>query len=95
MEMANVLIMAERHGRMDAEHAERVLASLLALPIHLEHREPQALAPAILRTARAHRLSAYDAAYLELAMRAGLPLATNDASLRAAADRVGVPLFKG
>ncbi len=46
----------------------------------------------VLALARAHGLSAYDAAYLELAMREGLPLATEDAALRAAARRVGVPL---
>jgi predicted nucleic acid-binding protein len=44
--------------------------------------------------ARAHDLSAYDAAYLELAVREGLPIATLDDRLRAAAKAVGVPVFK-
>ncbi len=48
----------------------------------------------VLALARAHGLSAYDAAYLELAMREGLPLATEDAALRAAAERVGVALVE-
>jgi len=43
--------------------------------------------------ARAHNLSAYDAAYLELAMRRGLPIATLDDKLKAAAAAVGVSLF--
>jgi predicted nucleic acid-binding protein len=48
----------------------------------------------VLDLARAHDLSAYDAAYLELARREGLPLATEDAPLRAAAERVGVALVE-
>lgn len=51
----------------------------------------RALGP-VLALARAHRLSAYDAAYLELAIREGLPLATRDAALRSAAADVGVAL---
>jgi predicted nucleic acid-binding protein len=45
--------------------------------------------------AREHRLTAYDAAYLELAMRLGLPLVTGGRGLRAAAERVGVALLGG
>ena len=45
--------------------------------------------------AREHELTAYDAAYLELAMRLGLPLATGDRKLRTAARRVGVGLLGG
>jgi len=47
----------------------------------------------VLRLARAHRLSAYDAAYLELALRRSLPLATLDDKLRVAASAVGVAAF--
>jgi predicted nucleic acid-binding protein len=47
----------------------------------------------VLRLARAHRLSAYDAAYLELALRRGLPLATLDDKLKAAASALGVSAF--
>jgi predicted nucleic acid-binding protein len=47
----------------------------------------------VLSLARAYRLSAYDAAYLELALRRGLPLATLDDKLRAAASAAGVPAF--
>ena len=95
VEMANVLVVAERRGRVDAERADRLLESLLALPVMVDDLEPRALGPALVRVARAQRLTAYDAAYLELATRAGLPLATRDATLRAAAGRVGVNLFEG
>jgi predicted nucleic acid-binding protein len=47
----------------------------------------------VLSVAREHDLSAYDAAYLELALRKGLPLATLDTRLRNAARRAGVELF--
>jgi predicted nucleic acid-binding protein len=48
----------------------------------------------VLALARQERLTAYDAAYLELAMREGLPIATLDQEIRDAAARVGVPLFE-
>ena len=95
VEMANVLVIAERRGRVDAERADRLLENLLALPVIVDDREPHALSPAVVRVARAQRLTAYDAAYLELAMRTGLPLATRDATLGTAAGRVGVSLFEG
>jgi len=92
-EMANVLAMAERRGRVDAERVARFLDALLALPVRVDHREAAALAPALVRVSRAQRLTAYDASYLELAMRTGLSLATRDAALRTAAEHVGVTLF--
>ena len=95
VEMANVLAMAERHGRLDAARVDRFLEALLALPVTLDHGAAAALAPTLLRLARVHRLTAYDASYLELALRTGLPLATRDAALRRAADRAGVTLFAG
>lgn len=94
-EMGNVLALAERRGRLDAERVERFLEALLVLPLSLDRRETDTLVPSLVRVARAHRLTAYDASYLELAMRAGLPLATGDATLRAAARRAGVSLFGG
>lgn len=93
VEMTNVLVMAERHGRLDAQRVDRFVEVLLALPVIVDHGEPGVLVPAVVRIARAQRLTAYDAAYLELAMRVGLPLATRNTSLRAAADRVGVALY--
>jgi predicted nucleic acid-binding protein len=95
VEMANVLAMAERHGRLDAARVGRFLDALLALPVTLDHGATATIGPALVRLARVHRLTAYEASYLELAVRTGLPLATRDAALRRAADGAGVTLFSG
>jgi len=92
-EMSNVLAVAERRGRIDVEQVTRFQEALLALPVLIDRVEERALVPALIRIARAHSLTAHDASYLELAMRSGLPLATRDGALRAAAERVGVTLF--
>jgi predicted nucleic acid-binding protein len=70
------------------------MATLMALPVMVDDREPHVLGPALVRVARAQGLTAYDAAYLELAARARLPLATRDSDLREAAGRAGVDLFE-
>lgn len=95
VEMANVLPMAERHGRLDAARVDRFLEALLALPVTQDDGAAAALAPTLRRLARVHRRTASDASYLELALRTGLPLATRDAALREAADRAGVTHFAG
>jgi predicted nucleic acid-binding protein len=94
-EVASVLNMAERRGRMDAAAQAAFLERLRRLPIAVEQRPATWLAQQILPLARAYRLSAYDAAYLELAIREGLPLATLDDDLRRAAGAAGVPLVAG
>ena len=92
LEVANGLLVAERRGRFTAADVAQVYGTLADLPIEWSDLTlDQALGP-VLDLARAHGLSAYDAAYLELAMREGLPLATQDEALRAATQRVGVPL---
>jgi predicted nucleic acid-binding protein len=93
VEMANVLIVAERRRRLDAERADQLLANVLALPVAVDDSGLLVLGPSIVRVAREHGLTAYDAAYLELATRARCPLATRDAALGEAAGRVGVDLF--
>lgn len=67
---------------------------LRQLPIHIEHRPAAWLGQQILPLARTNRLTAYDAAYLELAVREGLPLATIDGDLRKAASAAGAPLVE-
>lgn len=92
-EVANVLAMAVRKGRLAPGDAQARLSLLGALPITAD---PLGAARAFRETfllAQMHALTSYDAAYLELAMRLGLPLATNDNALRAAAEAVGVPLL--
>jgi len=92
LETANVLLVAERRGRLS--RAEAVYASqlLLRLPILVEDSEARALEE-ILALGQQTGLSAYDAVYLDLAQRSGLPLATRDAALREAARTLGVPLL--
>jgi predicted nucleic acid-binding protein len=89
-EVRNTLIVGERRGRLDAIQTTEILAQIEALPISRD-REPDS--EAVLALARAHRLTVYDAAYLELALRADLPLATLDRQLAAAARAVRVPLL--
>ena len=93
LEMANGLLSAERRGRIDGDGATRFSRLLLALPIAVD---PVARGTALKETrrlARTHRLTSYDAAYLELAIRLGVPLATLDDRLRAAAKQEGVALL--
>lgn len=90
IEALNALITAERRGRID--HATRVLLAdlLTQLPIALDEETAQHLWGATAELAERHRLSAYDATYLELALRMGAPLATRDAALIRAAKSEGV-----
>jgi predicted nucleic acid-binding protein len=89
-EIRNALIVGERRGRLDATQTAEILAQLDALPIELD-RVPDG--SAILALARAHRLTFYDAAYLELAIRLDAPLATLDRQLATAARVAAVPLL--
>ncbi len=77
---------------MDPAAQVAIPERLRLLPIAIEHRPAVWLAQQVLPLARAYQLSAYDAAYLELAIREGLPLATLDDGLRQAARAAGVAL---
>lgn len=93
LEVANVLEMGVRRGRTDAAFRDAALADLALLPISLDpETDRQAWGPTA-RLAARHRLTLYDAACLELAKRRGLPLATLDRELRAAASAEGVTLL--
>lgn len=89
LEMRNILLGCERRGRVDSASADRALGLLLALPIRPDYAADGAL---LMRLARRHTLSAYDAAYLELAVRQSLPLATLDVALGRAARAEGLVL---
>lgn len=82
--------MNERRGRITQSDAKVFLRSLGRLPIRLDFEFVEA---DIMRLARSYGLSAYDAAYLELAVRLGLPLATLDARLAQAAIAAGAPVL--
>lgn len=94
IEALNGLLTAQRRGRIDAE-ARAQMSSLLAdLPIVLDDQTAGQLWTATARLAEQHQLSAYDATYLELAVRLNLPLATNDRALITAARVEGVALLR-
>ena len=86
-EIRNLLLVSERRGRIGQDDIAAFLSWLTVLPIVLDG-EPEETR--VLALARAHRLSVYDAAYLELAQRTGLSLATLDKALAAAARAEGV-----
>ena len=90
VEVASVLLAATRRGRLGAEEWPRVCASLEALPIEIDPVSMSRTWGAVLDLAVEHRLSAYDAMYLELALRMRLPLATLDRALAAAVRAAGV-----
>jgi predicted nucleic acid-binding protein len=91
LEVANIMLVGERRGRITQAQTAHFVQLLGTLPIVVDDRAIVEAWGAILALGRAHNLSAYDAAYLELAVRQGLPLATQDARLRAAATAGGVP----
>jgi predicted nucleic acid-binding protein len=92
-EITNGLGMAERRGRLTLDGLQDALRLLRSLPLRVDDPPSLAWSDPVLALMRAHRLSAYDASYLELAIRSGLPLATGDKPLRRAAVAVGVPLL--
>jgi predicted nucleic acid-binding protein len=92
LEVANALLLAERRGRLDRRGVEQRLALLSALPISIDaETDPHAWNDTML-LARAERLTLYDAAYLELAIRVDGTLATLDRALARAARHLGVAI---
>jgi len=92
LEVVNVLIVAERQRRLSESDSIRFLTLLSQLPIVLEYERPEMMKE-LLALARAYNLSSYDASYLYLAMRKGLPIATLDNKLIEAAGRIEVPIL--
>jgi len=93
LEVANVLAISERKKRLTAEKTLRFVSLLRSLPITIDPDTATRAFDAILTLSRERGLTAYDATYLELAIRYALPLATQDASLRRAAKATGVDLL--
>lgn len=93
LEVANGLRSAERRNRLAAGELPGLRQLLTALPIRVEPVSLDGALSEVLETARALELTAYDAAYLALAVRRGLPLATIDERLRDAAARAGIELL--
>ena len=94
LEVANVLLTAERRQRLSEAQTVRLAQLLRGLPITIDTEGLTQALGSTLSHGREYGLSAYDTSYLELAMRQGLSLATQDADLREAAARAGVPLVE-
>lgn len=91
LEVANVLIVGQRRGRLTAAQSTRFVEAIDRLPIDVEMRT--LIIGDIVHSGIANELSAYDAAYLSLAARLGLPLATLDRRLADAARAAGVSVL--
>lgn len=91
LECTNVLQSAQRRRRIDASRRAQIASELSALPVRLDPEIPDFMN--LDRLAAAHGLSAYDAAYLELALRRSLVLVSLDARLIAAAGALGHPVL--
>jgi predicted nucleic acid-binding protein len=93
LEIANAVLMGERRGRSTEAQAGKWFGYLRSLPIVIDEQTNDQAWSGVVTLGRAHRLSAYDASYLELAVRRNLSLATLGDKLKAAASSLGVPLF--
>ena len=88
-EIRNIPVVNERRGRIDSADADMFLNDLARLPIRIE-REPRGRL--VVGLARKHHLTAYDASYLDLAVRLTTPIATLDRALADAARAEGLEL---
>ena len=94
LEVANGLALAERRGRITPAESAELIALLERIEIVVDGETPVRAFTRVLDLAREERLTAYDASYLELAMRLGLLLASKDADLCDAAERLGVSVLR-
>ena len=93
LEIVNVLLVAERRNRLHESDSLRFLSLLSQLPIYVERAWPEKMVKDLLALGRQNSLSSYDAAYLDLAARQGLSIATLDSQLLDAAKRINVPIL--
>ena len=93
LEVANVFQMNIKRKQYQAAVRDKYIALLLKLPLSVDPFTDAFAWTNTLALAQRHTLTVYDAAYLELALRRGLPLATLDSALRDAARREGVQVF--
>ena len=94
LEVANVLLVAERHGRLNATDSARFIELLAGLPIVIECGTHERALGTVISKGRELNLSAYDATYLDLAQRKGAVIATRDRKLMQACSAAGVDVFK-
>ena len=93
LELGNVLAGAERAGRISEPQLIAYLELVRELPIVTDTATDERALREVLALARKEGLTTYDAAYLELSLRLNVPLATKDASLVSAAQRLGVDII--
>ena len=93
IEIANVVTVAERKGRITPLQSDAFIADLGKLGIERDDEAPDRAFTHLLTLCRMHRLTSYDAIYLDLAIRRNLPLATLDSELHRAAKKLGVSLL--
>lgn len=93
LEVVNVLLVAERKNRIQIMDSLRFLHLLSQLPITVDRAWTERIMKDLLALGRENDLSSYDAAYLELAIRLGLPIASTDQKLVYAAQKTGIVLY--
>jgi predicted nucleic acid-binding protein len=95
VEITNALLMAERRKRVKPPEIRRFVELLDGLTVIIDSQSVTESVSNILPIAREYGLSAYDAAYLDVAVRHGAPLATLDSALRKAGQKAGIEIFGG
>ena len=93
LEVANVLLVAERKKRIAKAASGHFIALLSQLPIVVDLIEPERVFHDVISIARQHKLSSYDGAYIELAIRKGLPIASLDKAVLKAAKDIQIPIM--
>lgn len=93
LEVGNVLMLAERRKGKTRPETEEFLTLLTALSIETDPQTDTRALTNILTLAREHRLTTYDAAYLDLALTRGVALASLDSELRSAARKLGIQVL--
>jgi len=95
LEVTSAMLRGERRQRSSPAASAAFVRRLMALDLEVEPVDAELVFTAVVPLARAHRLTVYDAAYLEVAQRRGLPLATLDKGLSQAAESVQVEVIGG
>lgn len=93
LEVANIILVAERKNRITQAQRVRALTALAKLPIRIDTETTGRAWNSTFDLALAHGLTVYDAGYLDLSLRSGLPLATLDQALGRAATACGVTVL--
>jgi predicted nucleic acid-binding protein len=93
LEVANVIAMAERKGRVSVAQASNFIQLIGGVQLEIDNDAPLLAFTEVLPLCRTHQLTSYDAVYLDLSLRRRLPLASLDEPLRKAAKKLGIKLL--